>query len=51
VPGRHRYQVDIGFKQAGTFGYTVRIVPAHPDVRHYAHLGRVAWAPGAAPTT
>jgi starch phosphorylase len=45
--GRHRYQLDLEFKRAGTFGYTVRVVPAHPDVRHYAHLGRVAWASGA----
>ncbi len=47
LPGRLRYRLDLEFVRPGTFGYTVRIVPAHPDVRHFAHLGRVAWAPGA----
>ena len=43
-PGWQRYRADLGFETAGTVGYTVRIVPRHPDVRTYAHIGRVAWA-------
>ncbi|MCC5952972.1 MAG: alpha-glucan family phosphorylase [Acidimicrobiia bacterium] len=45
LPGRLRYGIDVGFESSGSFGYTVRVVPSHADVRTYAHLGRVAWAP------
>jgi starch phosphorylase len=45
VPGRHRYVREIEFDRAGNFGFTVRVVPSHPDLMSYAHLGRVAWAP------
>ena len=33
------------FDRAGNFGFTVRIVPSHPDLRTYAYLAKVAWAP------
>ena len=44
-PGWSRFSLEVAFAGAGTFGYTVRVVPHHPDVRTYAHLGKVAWAP------
>ncbi len=48
VPGWHRYTLDVQFARAGNFGFTVRVVPSHPDLLNYAHLGRVAWAPSPA---
>jgi starch phosphorylase len=44
-PGWLRYEHDLAFASAGNFGFTVRVIPKHPDVRTYAHVGRVAWAP------
>ena len=43
-PGWHRFEQEVVFPSSGHAGFTVRIVPSHPDVRTYAHLGRVAWA-------
>ena len=51
VPGWHRFTKDIEFDRAGNFGFTVRVVPSHPDLLNYAHLGRVAWASSPAGTT
>lgn len=51
-PGWRRYHHEITFDRAGNFGFTVRIVPSHPDLSNFAVLGHVAWAPIApAPTT
>ena len=36
------FRAEITFPRAGTFGYTVRVVPSHPDIGDYAELGRVA---------
>ncbi|MCX7621458.1 MAG: alpha-glucan family phosphorylase, partial [Acidimicrobiales bacterium] len=44
-PGWHRYEAEVEFTRAGNFGFTVRIVPSHPDLLSYTHLARVAWAP------
>jgi starch phosphorylase len=44
-PGWRRYSADLSFKRAGNVGFTVRIVPSHPDLRTFAYLGKVAWAP------
>ncbi len=44
-PGWRRYTSELDFDRAGNFGFTVRIVPSHPDLRTYAYLGKVAWAP------
>ncbi len=44
-PGWRRYTLELDFDRAGNFGFTVRIVPFHPDLRSYAYLGKVAWAP------
>ncbi|MCD9623852.1 alpha-glucan family phosphorylase [Rhabdothermincola salaria] len=43
-PGWRRYRAEVTFPRSGTFGYTVRAVPSHPDVDDYAQLGRVAIA-------
>ena len=45
VPGWHRYATDLDFDRSGNFGYTVRVVPSHPDLLTPAFLDRVAWAP------
>jgi len=45
VPGWHRYVREIEFDRAGNFGFTVRVLPSHPDLNDLMHLGRVAWAP------
>jgi starch phosphorylase len=47
VPGLHRYEHRITFERAGNFGYTIRVVPRHPDLANWAQLGLVAWAPSA----
>ena len=44
-PGWRRYAHTLDFERAGNFGFTVRIVPSHPDLRTFAYLGKVAWAP------
>jgi len=42
--GGHRYEGAFTCERAGRYGFTVRVVPAHPDLSTYAELGRVAWA-------
>jgi glycogen phosphorylase len=44
-PGWRRYRHEVEFDRAGNFGFTVRVVPSHPDVPNPAVFGRVAWAP------
>jgi starch phosphorylase len=44
-PGWRRYRVDIEVPRAGNFGFTVRVVPHHPDVDDYTSLGHITWAP------
>ena len=41
-----RYAGSFACEQAGRYGFTVRVVPAHPDLRTFAELGCVAWASG-----
>jgi glycogen phosphorylase len=43
--GWRRYRHEVRFDRAGNFGFTVRIVPSHPDLASSAALGRVVWAP------
>jgi starch phosphorylase len=47
VPGRLRFEHTAAFDQPGNFGFTVRVVPSHPDVPNFADVGLVAWAPAA----
>ncbi|MBV9932908.1 MAG: alpha-glucan family phosphorylase, partial [Actinobacteria bacterium] len=42
--GRLRYTGSFVCDTAGRYGFTVRVVPAHPDLVTPVELGRVAWA-------
>jgi len=42
--GHYRYTGSFGCERAGRYGFTVRVVPAHPDLLQPAEMGRVAWA-------
>ncbi|WP_408896087.1 alpha-glucan family phosphorylase [Nocardioides sp. R1-1] len=42
--GRHRFDGDVELGRSGPFGYTVRVVPAHPLLVAPAELGVVALA-------
>ena len=39
-----RYRGQFSCDQAGRHGYTVRVVPAHPDLVVPVEMGCVAWA-------
>jgi starch phosphorylase len=41
-----RYSGSFACDQAGRYGFTVRVVPSHDDLRTFAELGCVAWASG-----
>ncbi|WP_404311258.1 alpha-glucan family phosphorylase [Agrococcus terreus] len=42
--GTTAFEADIAVPRAGTFGYTVRVVPTHPMLASDAELGLVAYA-------
>lgn len=42
--GWYRYGVEYASETAGRYGYTVRIIPSHPELRHPLRLRLVAWA-------
>ena len=42
--GAARYVGRFECDHPGRYGFTVRIVPAHPDVGNPVELGRIAWA-------
>jgi len=42
--GDHRYQGAFSCSQAGRYGFTVRVVPSHPDLATPAETGCVTWA-------
>ena len=42
--GRHRFDGHVPLDRAGSFGYTVRILPENPDLASPAELGLVALA-------
>ncbi|QGH68911.1 alpha-glucan family phosphorylase [Pseudactinotalea sp. HY158] len=42
--GRHQFALDYALEEAGPFGYTVRIVPTHPEMASDAELGLVTGA-------
>ncbi|KAA6433095.1 glycosyltransferase family 1 protein [Agrococcus sediminis] len=44
--GVHRFESAIPLALAGTFGYTVRVVPRHPMLASVAELGLVEYARG-----
>ena len=39
-----RYRGEFLCEDAGRYGFTVRVVPSHPDLAASAELGRVTWA-------
>jgi glycogen phosphorylase len=40
----HRYSGSFVCETAGRYGFTVRVVPSHDDLRTFAEMGCVAWA-------
>ncbi len=42
--GAYRYGGSFTCERAGRYGFTVRVVPRHPDLVTFAELGCVAWA-------
>jgi starch phosphorylase len=44
TPGHYRYAGQFVCEKAGRYGFTVRVVPHHPDVPNPADMGRIAWA-------
>jgi starch phosphorylase len=43
--GRLRYVADIPLEMTGSFGYSVRVVPHHPNLAARTELGLVAVPP------
>jgi starch phosphorylase len=43
-PGWHLFEADFVNSTTGRHGYTVRVVPNHPDVQNTMRMGMVAWA-------
>ena len=41
--GSFRYRGAFTCDAAGRYGFTVRVVPAHPDLAASAEMGRIAW--------
>jgi len=44
VAGHHRYEGTFSCERPGRYGFTVRVVPSHPDLLTWAELGRMAVA-------
>ena len=42
--GWHRYTVEFTCETTGHHGYTVRIIPFHPDMTNTLRLGLITWA-------
>jgi starch phosphorylase len=42
--GWHRYGVTFTAEATGRHGYTVRLIPAHPEIQHTLRLGLITWA-------
>ncbi|MFC3688223.1 alpha-glucan family phosphorylase [Aquipuribacter hungaricus] len=40
--GRHKFTATVGLRRTGAFGYTVRVLPAHPALTSPAEMGLVA---------
>ncbi|CAG6394292.1 alpha-glucan family phosphorylase [Streptomyces cocklensis] len=47
ISGRHSYEGPLTLDRTGSFGYTVRVLPAHPLLATPAELGLVATPPEA----
>jgi starch phosphorylase len=42
--GRYIYRGSMIQSDSGEYGYTVRVVPRHPDLVHPNEMGLVSWA-------
>lgn len=42
--GWYRYHIEFTSEATGRHGYSVRVIPNHPDVRQTLHLGLITWA-------
>ena len=42
--GWHRYRLEFVPDKTGRYGYTVRLIPHHFDMRRTMHLGLITWA-------
>lgn len=42
--GHHHYKGQFTCETAGRYGFTVRVVPSHPDLLTPVELGSIAWA-------
>jgi glycogen phosphorylase len=42
--GHYRYSGSFACEKAGRYGFSVRVVPAHPDLADSAEMGCVVWA-------
>jgi starch phosphorylase len=42
--GRLRFEGSFTCERPGRYGYTVRVVPAHPDLRDFSEVGLMTWA-------
>jgi len=43
-PATYRYVCTFCAEQAGRYGFTVRVIPAHADLGTPVEMGRAAWA-------
>jgi starch phosphorylase len=41
--GSYRYAGSFACERAGRYGFTLRVVPSHPDLPTFAELGVVTW--------
>jgi starch phosphorylase len=42
--GWHHYEASFVTESTGRHGYTVRVIPRHPDMQKTLHLGLITWA-------
>ncbi len=42
--GTHRYEGSFDCDRTGRYGFTVRVLPSHPQLGSPVELGRIAWA-------
>lgn len=43
-PGRYRFHGSFVCELAGRYGYSLRVVPSHPNLASFAELGKITWA-------
>lgn len=42
--GVYRYESSFNVEKAGRYGFTVRVVPSHPDLKTFAETSSIVWA-------